>query len=463
MAVQAISPRESASRIRSQGIVIAGFIRLRRLNSDVSVRRRHSGFLAGSSTAAAGRLATAALARRGLGGGGAAARPPVSDSRWPSNTVVSQGRSFSIRTAQIFAAAAASLSGPATSRSCMPSPPLPSFTTMIGRNAASGAFDFDFNRPRHSARRPSDRIGAADIDAEFGSLHRDFGSRRLRRVRVGADGADARLPASALTVTVCFGASGSISLPAAASGGAIIDFAAISGVAGALRAGGFDGSPWLDRRDRGRSPVAGDRRRRGRRGGFVGGGRGRRRHGRDNRGRACGGTAGAAAVSAAGQAGNRRAPPAAALPGDRAGHGIQPLFQHGDAGIQPVAIAVQRLDRGRPAAAPRSGFPWRPTESAAPGASDRRPRPGRAAIRSTTGWRSRPATTAPTERDAPRSEPPQRAAVEFVFLRQKTASARRRCSRPRSRQPDGRYFLAIRRCSALPRPCPNHTANINRK
>ena len=34
------------------------------------------------------------------------------------------------------------------------------------------------------------------------------------------------------------------------------------------------------------------------------------------------------------------------LPGDRAGHRIQPLFQHGDAGIQPVAIAVQGLDGG---------------------------------------------------------------------------------------------------------------------
>ena len=34
------------------------------------------------------------------------------------------------------------------------------------------------------------------------------------------------------------------------------------------------------------------------------------------------------------------------LPRNRAGHRIQTLFQHGDAGIQPVAIAVQRLDGG---------------------------------------------------------------------------------------------------------------------
>src|ERR1700735_957817 len=56
--------------------------------------------------------------------------------------------------AQIFAAAAASVSGPATSRSCMPSPVLLSFTMMIGRNAASGAFALDLRSPRHSARNP---------------------------------------------------------------------------------------------------------------------------------------------------------------------------------------------------------------------------------------------------------------------------------------------------------------------
>ena len=47
---------------------------------------------------------------------------------------------------------------------------MPSLITMIGRNAASGAFDRDFSSPRHSARRPVDRIGAAEIDPELGSL-----------------------------------------------------------------------------------------------------------------------------------------------------------------------------------------------------------------------------------------------------------------------------------------------------
>ena len=73
---------------------------------------------------------------------------------WPSNTAVAHGRSFSTMVAQILAAAAASVSGPATSRSCMPSPLLPSLITMIGCSAASGALDRDLSRPRHSARKP---------------------------------------------------------------------------------------------------------------------------------------------------------------------------------------------------------------------------------------------------------------------------------------------------------------------
>jgi len=51
--------------------------------------------------------------------------------RWPSKIVVSQARLFSVMTAQIFAAAPASFSGPATSRSCMPTRYLPSLTTMM--------------------------------------------------------------------------------------------------------------------------------------------------------------------------------------------------------------------------------------------------------------------------------------------------------------------------------------------
>jgi hypothetical protein len=56
--------------------------------------------------------------------------------------------------AHIFAAAAASVSGPATSRNCMPRPLLFSLITMIGRNVVRAAFDFDLRSPRHSARKP---------------------------------------------------------------------------------------------------------------------------------------------------------------------------------------------------------------------------------------------------------------------------------------------------------------------
>src|SRR5689334_21463935 len=36
-----------------------------------------------------------------------------------------------------------------------------------------------------------------------------------------------------------------------------------------------------------------------------------------------------------------------ALLRDRAGNRIQSLLQHGDAGVEPVAVRIERLDRGR--------------------------------------------------------------------------------------------------------------------
>ncbi len=45
------------------------------------------------------------------------------------------------------------------------------------------------------------------------------------------------------------------------------------------------------------------------------------------------------------------------MPGDGAGDGIQPLFQAGDAGIQPVAIAVERIDGGGEPPRLALGFP----------------------------------------------------------------------------------------------------------
>src|SRR6266567_2678625 len=118
-----------------------------------------SGFFGGSSTTTAARFI--GLRRREEGfdaAGGGAGSSPVTESRCPSKTAVSQFRLFSVSTAQILAAAPASFNGPATSRNCMPGPLLASLITMIGRSAVSGAFDRDFDSPRHSARRPATEL-----------------------------------------------------------------------------------------------------------------------------------------------------------------------------------------------------------------------------------------------------------------------------------------------------------------
>ena len=94
-------------------------------------------------------LGSAGLASAGLVAAGSSV---FMARRWPSNTAVSHALLFSISAAQILAAAAASTSGPATSRNCIPVPLLLSLTMMIGRSAAS--WEFDFSRPRHSARKP---------------------------------------------------------------------------------------------------------------------------------------------------------------------------------------------------------------------------------------------------------------------------------------------------------------------
>ncbi|XIA62888.1 hypothetical protein ACFIOY_26365 [Bradyrhizobium sp. TZ2] len=173
-----------------------------------------------------------AAARRGAGlvvaGGGSSA---LSESRWPSKIAVSHGRLFSVRTAQILAAAPASFNGPATSRSCMPRPLVPSFTTMIGRSVVSGAFDRDFNSPRHSARRPLTELAlprstpnSVRCSATFGSVNSSSASL--------ADDADATTSGIGLATMALRALLGSISFPAAGSSGAIIDCAATSGVAG---------------------------------------------------------------------------------------------------------------------------------------------------------------------------------------------------------------------------------------
>src|SRR4051794_23927897 len=77
-----------------------------------------------------GRFATIRFRGAGRATGGGSSF--LMSRRWPSNTEVSQARWRSLSAAQIFAAAAASLNGPATRRSCSPGPVLRSLTTMIG-------------------------------------------------------------------------------------------------------------------------------------------------------------------------------------------------------------------------------------------------------------------------------------------------------------------------------------------
>jgi hypothetical protein len=161
-------------------------------------------------------------------------------SRWPSNTEVVQPRSFTVSEAQIFAAAAASLMGPATRRNCMPSPLLFSLITMIGRSVDSAALLFDLRSPRHNARNPGTEF--APPTSTPNSVRRATSSTAGGG---GAGSGSACSEALALTivisgngadVTVFGGPTGAISFPAAGSGGAIIDFEAIrepDGCAGA--------------------------------------------------------------------------------------------------------------------------------------------------------------------------------------------------------------------------------------
>ena len=184
----------------------------------------------------------------------AARRPSWRDAgrRTPS---VSQARWLSISAAQIFAAAAASLSGPATSRSCRPSP-LRAFLHHDDRaQRRQRRIRPDFRSPRHSARRPLDRIGAADVDAEFGALHRDLGG-RIRLAHQSSD-TDCRPtdPGIGAAVTVVRGASGSISFAGRDVGRRHHRFRRHRAALPASRAGGFGGACPADETVAGTAPA----------------------------------------------------------------------------------------------------------------------------------------------------------------------------------------------------------------
>jgi hypothetical protein len=209
-----------------------------------------SGFEAGSS-ATGGRLEldrlwgeglpeTVGLISVGVVSSGFRAR------RWPSKMAVVQGRSFAIIDAQIFAAAAASLIGPATRRSCKPNPLLPSLITMIGRSATTGAFDLDLRIPRQSARKPGMEFAPPRSTPNSVRWIEGLGTFAAESVSASSSlgGADATISGIGAAVMTFGGCMGSSSFGAAGSGGAIIDFEAISEVGGAgvfAITGGSDG------------------------------------------------------------------------------------------------------------------------------------------------------------------------------------------------------------------------------
>ena len=429
---------------------------LSRLKSDDSVRRIPASWPAPRPPPALAGFAVAPL--RAGGAGLAAARRLVGlhDRRWPSNTVVSQGRSFSIRAAQIFAAAAASLER-AGDQPQLHAEPVVAFLDHDDRpQRRQRRVRPRFQQPAPQRAQAADRIGAADIDAEFGALDRELGQRSPPRSASLVGRPTPRLPASALTVTgrSAGGLGGSISFPAAGIGRRHHRFrrpsAAWPGV-----------QPLRDRlrlRGRRRRRVrTGERRRRAaerrlrpaRAAAVVG--FGRRRLG------GCRRLVGAARPRTSRRAGPARRAAAAVLDGRSAsawsrlrrrrrrrlcraigaGHRIQALFQHGDAGIQPVAIAVERLDGGcQPPGLALAFLGDRLDLLRLPRQIGRRdlvaPR-----IRSTTGWRARPG-----RRRRPRQRPTIRAATARGGRtrppRPKIRTARRRYFRSRSCQPDGR-------------------------
>ena len=139
----------------------------------------------------------------------------------------------------------------------------------------------------------------------------------------------------------------------------------------------------------------------------------------------------------------------------------RPLFQHGDTGVQPVAIAVQGIDGGGQPPRLVLAFLGDRLESAAPAAPDRPPRSGRAAIRSTTGW---PAPPRPPRR--PRQRPTIPAATasggRIVPPRPKSRTARPPVFSVSKLPAKWSESLAMRRFGP-PEPRPNHATNINRK
>lgn len=142
--------------------------------------------------------------------------------RWPSNTAVVQGRSFAIMAAKVFAAAA-SLIGPATSRSCIPSPFWFSLITMIGRNAVRGPFNLHFKSPRQRARKPGIEFAPPTSTPNSVRCTASAGAADSCSFTSSLGDDDATKSGSGAAV-MTFAGAGSTIFGAAGSGGASTDF-----------------------------------------------------------------------------------------------------------------------------------------------------------------------------------------------------------------------------------------------
>src|SRR5258708_22074582 len=117
----------------------------------------------------------------------------------------------------------------------MPSRLLLALTTMIGRGGANEAVDFDLRSPRHRVRRQLSELAPPTATPNSVRCTACWAAAACDSFASGLspDGADA--------TTWGLGGvtgSGSISFPAAESGGAMIDFDAMSGVAGVAAGAG---------------------------------------------------------------------------------------------------------------------------------------------------------------------------------------------------------------------------------
>jgi hypothetical protein len=146
---------------------------------------------------------------------------------------------------------------------------------------------------------------------------------------------------------------------------------------------------------------------------------------------------------------------------DCAGYGIESLFENANAGVEPIAIAVERVDRRGQSPGFALAFPRRELKLLRllqqvgrcglfmPHA-DRR-------LVGDEGYNDR------ADRDGrPGSEPPERAPVKFVFLGEQAGKrAAGLFLVEAAAQPVGNLRHAM--SSAPLRPQPNQSVNINRK